>query len=219
MDIDELTKRKTKLEVINNTINREFENLIIQLTSNLVNKRIFTPIFIGNDYRNRVGINKNGIKKYESGSVAFGGNLKNIKFCEYQDIYWMELVDWIKNHTKLDSNIFYQIGRAVYNYKFRPVEIFYYLDEDEIIEDKFSYNKNIIDKIAIIKYYNVFGNDNIWDEDIIKYKEILKPKIWDQVLFAISEFNRELDEQNKHNQEVINNLKKELSYILILEEI
>lgn len=242
MDITEILKKKTEGEKEARKLNKEFEELIIKLTSNLVSKKILTPIFIDRDIKGRIVITKDGIKKQTSNSR----NLKYLEIYEYQDIKWSKLVDWIKNNTKIDSNIFYQIGNAVSNYNIRTEEE---IELDKINSDKFlekykneiknfsifigdNYSevpkdgegkflveyKIVLPEEVIWMHYSKEANNNESENNWTEYKKILPDEIWNQLLDAIYEFNIEVSKQNKLNKEVINNLKKELNYKLVFEE-
>jgi len=201
MDIIELMGEKEKLDAINYKNNRELIELVSQLTYKSVNTRILTPIYFKDSNRWRIGIDKGGIKEWESSVVPNSETLNCIELKKYQSIDWIELVEWIKNQTELDSNIFYQIGNAVCRYNFKPVEIY-------------------LDHIAIKRWGVILDNkEYIWGKNLIKQKEILPQNTWNLILSVISKYNKKLWGKNKSNQEVIKNLKNELSYILILEEI
>lgn len=197
MDITELMKEKEKIDSTNYRNKRKLAELISQSTFNLVNTRILTPIFLKDNNRWRVEIDQEGIKKWKSSIVPRSEKILNrIEVNEYQSIAWAELADWIKNQTELDpniSNIFYQIGETVRKYNFKPVVI--YLGHIEIIR-----NGVILD-----------NKETLWGKNLIKQKEILPQNTWDLILSVISKYNKKLEKKNKFNQQVIENLKNELS--------
>lgn len=122
-------------------LRREFAKLIADLTSNLVGKTILTPIRIENSIEKQVAITIDGIKKwkyktkkwkpYSKSSEIY---IENMELDDYQAINWTELVDWVKNNTEIDPNLFYQIGESIAKYNQIPkVESYHIRKEEEVL--------------------------------------------------------------------------------------
>lgn len=199
-----LEEERLKLEEIYWELRDKFLELIEKSTSNLTNEDILTPIDLiietyPHDRRHKVAITEYGIRKWIINSNSNEISFSKIISYEFKNVLWDELVFWIRNYTDIDSNIFYQIGKATYIFKLIPeMEHFYRMS----IGDNKSSNSFVILTNTILDQKRI---------NLSKHKNLL--------VIEMSEYNAKLKRYNEYNRKVVDNLKEELNYKLVLEEI
>lgn len=201
-------------------IDSEFKSIINKSTENLTNKRILTKTVFSNwsqEGKWKLGINKNGIGVYYDGIKK--SNLSKIENLDYYKAFdWDTFLKEI-NLNKEKTERLLKIKDAIWKF-----------DKNNIITEKEIENTEIINLNGGINNYLYLSFQNSYytiksdwidirniDQKLLKF--LIVSQIFNEWKEAFNTHLNALKNKLNHNLEVVKELKEDLDYFLVINEV